>query len=128
DPAKEGASSNVVIQPAPGAAVRLAQLTIGPDRSVRGATHLTVERMTILADIAIHGCGAPAESQECVAQSGGNYLVFRHLNVLGPYGFYCASCDHVSLLDSRIGPQSYGSPCNGSAHPEVANEYDSITG
>jgi len=55
-------------------------------------------------------------------------VLFRSLDVRGPYGFFCASCDHVSLLDSRIGPPTYGSPCNGSRHPEVANEYDSLLG
>ena len=128
DPSKEGATANVVVRPAAKAKVQLAQLTIGPDRTTRGATHLTVERMTILQDIAIHGCGAPFDGMECAPDSGGNHLVFRKLDVRGPYGFFCASCDHVSLLDSRVGPTVYGSPCNGSRHPEVANEYDAVMG
>jgi hypothetical protein len=128
DAAKEGAAQNVVVKPAARAKVKLTQLTIGPDRTTRGATHLTVEGVTILQDIAIHGCGAPVDGQECPSDSGGNHLTLRHLDVRGPYGFFCASCDHVSLLDSRVGPISYGSPCNGSRHPEVANEYDAVLG
>jgi hypothetical protein len=126
DASKEGAPRNVVVRPAPGAHVRLAQLTIGPNRFVRGATRLTVEGMTILEDIEVNGCGAPRDPMNCVTPSGGNYIVFRRMDVRGPYGFFCASCDHVAVVDSRIGPPSYGSPCNGSAHPEVANAYDSV--
>jgi len=126
DAAKEGAARNVIARPAPGARVELAQLTIGANRFVRGATRLTVEGMTIREDVEVNGCGAPRDPMNCAAPSGGNYIVLRRLDVRGPYGFFCASCDHVSVIDSRIGPTSYGSPCNGSAHPEVANAYDSV--
>ena len=128
DPAKEGAATNVVVRPAKRARVRLEQLTIGPDRGTRGATRLTVEGVTIVQDIAIHGCGAIAEGTQCAPDSGGNHLLFRRVDVRGPVGFFCASCDHVTIRDSRIGPPAYGSPCNGSTHPEVASEYDSVIG
>jgi hypothetical protein len=32
------------------------------------------------------------------------------------------------LINSRIGPLSYAAPCNGSAHPEVQNSYDTVNG
>src|SRR5439155_16190711 len=84
DAAREGARLNVVVRPTPGAQVRLQQLTSGPDRTTRGATHLEVQGGTILQDVAIHGCGAPVEGSECVTDSGGNYIVLRQLNILGP--------------------------------------------
>jgi hypothetical protein len=95
---------------------------------VKGATHLTVRGMVLSGDIAIIGCGAAADGQQCPTSSGGNYIDLYNLDVRGPYGFYCASCDHVAVFNSRIGPLSYGSPCNGSAHPEVQNAYDTING
>ena len=78
--------------------------------------------------IIINGCGQPSDGQQCPANSGGNYIQLYNLDVRGTYGFGCASCDHVSLLNSRIGPVAYGNPCNGSAHPEVQNAYDSSMG
>jgi len=128
DPRKEGVSRNVVIRPAKRAAVTIGDLKIGPSRFAKGATHLTVIGITLTGDIAVVGCGQPTDGQQCVRQSGGNYLRFYNLDVRGPYGFSCSSCDHVSLYNSRIGPLVYGSPCNGSAHPEVQNAYDAIKG
>jgi hypothetical protein len=128
DASKEGVPANVVIQPATGAMVTIGDLDIAPSRFVKGATHLTVRNMILTGDIAINGCGQPVDGQQCPANSGGNYIDLYNLDVRGEYGFYCASCDHVSVFNSRIGPVSYGNPCNGSAHPEVQNAYDTING
>jgi hypothetical protein len=128
DASKEHAKRNVVIRPAKRARVTIGDLNVGPTRFVKGATHLTVRGIVLTGDIAIIGCGAPADGQQCPPNSGGNYIELYNLDVRGPYGFYCASCDHVSLFNSRIGPVSYGSPCNGSAHPEVQNAYDTVNG
>jgi len=128
DASKEGAAQNVVIQPAQGATVTIGDLNASADRFTKGATHLTVRNMILTGDIAIVGCGAPVDGQQCPSNSGGNYIDLYNLDVRGPYGFYCASCDHVSVYNSRIGPLTYGSPCNGSAHPEVQNAYDTVNG
>jgi hypothetical protein len=128
DASKEGVPANVVIQPATGAMVTIGDLDIAPSRFVKGATHLTVRNLILTGDIAINGCGQPVDGQQCPANSGGNYIDLYNLDVRGEYGFYCASCDHVSVFNSRIGPVSYGNPCNGSAHPEVQNAYDTING
>jgi len=128
DASKARASRNVVIRPARHARVTIGDLDIAPSRFVKGATHLTVRNMILSGDIAINGCGQPVDGQQCPANSGGNYIDLYNLDVRGEYGFYCASCDHVSVFNSRIGPVSYGNPCNGSAHPEVQNAYDTING
>jgi len=128
DAAKERAARNVLIRPARNSRVTIGDLDIGPTRFVKGATHLTVRGMVLAGDISINGCGAPADGQQCPSNSGGNYIDLYNLDVRGPYGFYCASCDHVSVYNSRIGPLTYGSPCNGSAHPEVQNAYDTVNG
>jgi hypothetical protein len=128
DAAKQDARRNVVIRPAKRARVSIGDLKIGPTRFVKGATHLTVRNMILTGDIAIVGCGAAVDGQQCPSNSGGNYIDLYNLDVRGPYGFYCSSCDHVSVFNSRIGPVSYGSPCNGSAHPEVQNAYDTVNG
>ena len=126
DPAKEGASQNVMIEAAPGATVTVGDLDVGPDRGTRGATHLTVMGVVVTGDVSVNGCGAPADGLQCVAASGGNYLQFVNLDVRGPYAFTCFSCDHVDILGGRWGPLVYDNPCVGSAHPEISTAYDSI--
>jgi hypothetical protein len=128
DASKAHARRNVVIRPAKRARVTIGDLKIAPSRFTKGATHLTVRNLILTGDIAIVGCGQPVDGQQCPANSGGNYIDLYNLDVRGPYGFYCSSCDHVSVFNSRIGPLSYGNPCNGSAHPEVQNAYDTING
>jgi hypothetical protein len=126
DASKEGAPANVIIRPAAGATVTLHDLEASAGRTVKGATHLTVTGMVLTGDIEVNGCGQPNDGQQCPANSGGNYLRFDAMDVRGPYGFFCGSCDHVTISNSRIGPLVYGQPCNGSAHPEVSTEYDSV--
>jgi len=128
DASKAKAKRNVVIRPAKRARVTIGDLKIGPSRFVKGATHLTVQSIVLEGDIAINGCGQSQDGQQCPSNSGGNYIHLINLDVRGPYGFGCVSCDHVSVVNSRIGPLSYGNPCNGSAHPEVQNAYDAIIG
>jgi len=130
DPSKEGAPANVVFQPAAGASVTVDGIDASTTRSVKGATHMTVHGpMNLTGAIWINGCGAPADGQQCAANSGGNYLDFDHLTITDRYGFVCQACDHVSLTYSTIqGAAVYNQPCVGSAHPEIQPAYDSILG
>ncbi len=128
DASKANARRNVVIRPAKRARVTIGDLNLSDNRKVKGATHLSVQSMVLTGSIIINGCGQPSDGQQCPSNSGGNYLQLSNLDVRGNVGFVCASCDHVSLLNSRIGPTSYGNPCNGSNHPEVQNAYDSSMG
>jgi hypothetical protein len=128
DASKEGAPANVLIRPAAGAGVTIGDLYVSASRKVKGATHLSVQGMVLTGSVVINGCGQPNDGQQCPANSGGNYIDLSNLDVRGDVGFVCSSCDHVSVVNSRIGPLSYGNPCNGSAHPEVQNAYDAIIG
>jgi hypothetical protein len=126
DSSKEGARRNVVIQPARRAPVTIGDLVVGPSRSIRGATHLTVRGVVVAGDVAVNGCGAPSDGQQCIKASGGNYLQFVNLDVRGTTTFFCASCDHVTILGGRWGPKAYNNPCVGSHHPEVSTAYDAV--
>jgi len=126
DSSKEGARRNVVIQPARNATVTIGDLDVGPSRSIRGATHLTVRGVVVAGDVAVNGCGAPSDGQQCIKASGGNYLQLVNLDVRGTTAFFCASCDHVTILGGRWGPKAYNNPCVGSHHPEVSTAYDAV--
>jgi chitodextrinase len=127
DSSKTGASDlpDVVFQPAAGASVTVNQLDIGTNRFTGGASHLTVQGITIAQDVSIPGCGQPADNQPCAADASvpGNDLSFLNLRVKGKYAFYCASCSNVLIRGGVWGPDSYNSPCGGSAHPEIQPAY-----
>jgi len=121
-------ADDVVIQPAPGAAVSIGQLDIGANRMQGGASHLTVKDITVGEDVSIPGCGVP-DNTACPpdALSPGNDLTFVNLRVKGPYAFYCASCSNVSILGGTWGPDTYQCRAGfGSAHPEVQSAYTQV--
>jgi hypothetical protein len=127
DSSKTGASDlpDVVFQPAAGASVTVDQLDIGANRFIGGASHLTVQGITITQDVSIPGCGQPADNQPCAPDASvpGNDLSFLNLRVKGKYAFYCASCSNVLIRGGVWGPDAYNSPCGGSAHPEIQPAY-----
>jgi hypothetical protein len=126
DASKEGASANVIFQPANGASVSVDGISFSTGRGVKGGTHVTIHGpMALTGTLIINGCGQPSDGQDCVSNSGGNYLDFDHLTITDPYGFVCSGCDHVSLSYSTVqGAAVYNSPCVGSAHPEIQTVYD----
>jgi hypothetical protein len=128
DSSKTGASDlpNVVFRPAAGSAVTVGgNLDFGPTRFVGGASHVTVQDITVTGDVAIPGCGQSADGTACKpdATVAGNDLSFLRLRVKGPYAFYCASCSNVLIDGGTWGPDKYNSPCGGSAHPEIQSAY-----
>jgi chitodextrinase len=123
--ASKTSATDVVFQPAAGAAVSVGQLEFGPDRFVRGASHVTVKDITVTQDVQIVGCGA-ADTGSCYPQSssGGDDITLQNLRVQGPYAFYCASCSNVNIIGGVWGPPTYACRSGlGSAHPEVQNAY-----
>jgi concanavalin A-like lectin/glucanase superfamily protein/fibronectin type III domain protein len=128
DPANNGATSDVVFQPASGASVTVGQLSFGSTRMEAGASHVTVKNITVTGDVSIPGCGVP-DNTPCPAdaQSPGNDLTFQNLRVKGPYAFYCASCSNVSIIGGTWGPDTYQCRSGlGSAHPEVQSAYTQV--
>ncbi len=129
DASKEGATQHVVIQPAPAASVTInGNINISNTRGVKGASHLTIQNMTVLQDIDVEGCGVP-DGTQCPADltSGSNDLTFQNLRVKGPYAWVCHSCSNIQILGGVWGPDTY-LPCHNSDHPEVSPQYDSILG
>jgi hypothetical protein len=121
-------SSDVVFRTASGASVTIGQLDFGPDRFTGGASHVTVQDMTLTGDVSIPGCGVP-DNTACPADasSPGDDLTFRNLRVKGPYAFYCASCSNVSLIGGTWGPDTYQCRSGlGSAHPEIQSAYTQV--
>jgi len=124
----KSSSADVVFRPAAGASVTMGQLDIGPDRFTGGASHVTVQDMTLTGDVSIPGCGVPDHTAcPADASSPGNDLTFRNLRVKGPYAFYCASCSNVSLIGGTWGPDTYQCRSGlGSAHPEIQSAYTQV--
>ncbi|HEY3181372.1 MAG TPA: LamG-like jellyroll fold domain-containing protein [Gaiellaceae bacterium] len=128
DSANNGATSDVVFQPAAGASVTVGQLSFGDSRFEGGASHVTIMNITVTGDVSIPGCGVPDYTPCPVdAQSPGNDLTFQNLRVKGPYAFYCASCSNVSIIGGTWGPDTYQCRSGlGSAHPEVQSAYTQV--
>jgi hypothetical protein len=121
-------SADVVFRPAAGVSVTIGELDFGPDRFTGGASHVTVQDLTVTGDVSIPGCGVP-DNTPCPADasSPGNDLTFRNLRVKGPYAFYCASCSNVSLIGGTWGPDTYQCRSGlGSAHPEIQSAYTQV--
>jgi len=128
DSKKAGAKrAHVIFQPAVGATVKITgDLSISDVRTVKGASHVTFRRLTILQNVNLEGCGVP-DGVQCppAGSAGTSDLTFDHLRVKGPVAFLCHSCDHVQILGGVWGPDSYR-PGHGSLHPEVSPTYDAI--
>jgi hypothetical protein len=128
DAPKEGATQNVVFQPAAGASVTIdGNINISNHRFVKGASHVTFKDLTLLGDVNLEGCGVP-DGEQCPpdATSGTNDLTFQNLRVKGSVAFLCHSCSNVQILGGTWGPDNYF-PCSGSLHPEVSPAYDSTS-
>jgi hypothetical protein len=124
DPSKTSAA-DVVFRPAPGAAATIGDLEFGTNRFTGGASHVTIENLTVDGSISIPGCGVP-DGTACPpdATSPGNDLTFRNLRVKGAGAFYCASCSNVSLIGGTWGPDTYACrPGFGSTHPEIQSAF-----
>jgi hypothetical protein len=126
DPTKTS-SDDVVFRAVAGTAT-IGGVDFGTDRTKGGASHVTLEGLTVNGDISIPGCGVP-DGTACPPddQSPGNDLTFKDLRVKGPTAFYCASCSNVKLLGGVWGPDTYECRAGfGSSHPEIQSAFSQV--